>query len=134
MEIAPMEELGRSPVQILLVEDEFFIRIDVAAALREAGFQVVEAVSADEAWAFLESRQLPDLLLTDVQTPGDLNGLMLARRVRERFPHLPVIINSGDPTTQKAAARLGKFVGKPYEIADIVRMVTDIAGQPPNKI
>ena len=130
MEFAPMEELDRRPTRILLVEDEFFVRVDIAAALRGSGFHVVEAVTADEAWVFLEAGELPDLLLTDVRTPGDLNGLTLAERVRSRLPNLPIIIASADITSEKEATRIGKFVSKPYDIQCIVQLLANIAGEP----
>jgi CheY-like chemotaxis protein len=77
---------------VLLVEDEFFIRMDVADALRQAGFQVVEAGSADEAVTFLQSGKSMDLVFTDIHMPRALNGLTLAERIRAKFPIMPILM------------------------------------------
>jgi CheY-like chemotaxis protein len=82
--------------RVLVVEDEVLIRSFVADELREGGFQVVEASSADEAWAFLESGEKIDLIFSDVHMPGSMNGLDLARRVQAKYPHVRFIVTSGN--------------------------------------
>lgn len=119
-------------VRVLLVEDDLFVRIDLADELRREGFEVIEAASADDALRFLETNKEPDLIFTDVQLPGRANGLQLADWVRSRFPDLPVVITSGDHDNQKAAERLGAFVPKPFNTRHIVELVTDIVGPPPS--
>jgi DNA-binding NtrC family response regulator len=130
--MVPLPEADRAPVRILLVEDEFYIRMDVAHALRQAGFQVVEAGCADEAATFLQSGESVDLVFTDVHVPGVLNGLSLAMEIRSTFPMMPVLIGSGDIERESEASRLGKFVAKPYDLRRLVRLVTDILGSPRN--
>lgn len=126
--MVPLPEADGAPVRILLVEDEFYIRMDVADALRKVGFQVVEAGSADEAATFLQSGQSVDLVFTDVNLPGVLDGLSLAAQIRSTFPMMPVLIGSGDIERESEASRLGKFVAKPYDLPCLVRLVTDILG------
>jgi two-component system, response regulator PdtaR len=109
----------------LLVEDELFVRMDIAATLRDAGFQVIEAACADAAMEFIESGERIDLVFTDIQTPGILDGLALAERVRAKYPLMPVLICSGNPESEGAASQLGKFVPKPYEPTGIVRLITN---------
>lgn len=133
MEIAPSSEPDVRAIRVLLVEDELFLRIDVAAVLREAEFQVIEAADADEAWAFIKAGEAPDLLLTDVRTPGHLDGITLAEKVRSQFPELPIIIASGDIESERRAARLGQFVPKPYDPMAMVRLVIEIVGEPSKK-
>ena len=124
MGVVPLQELVKGPVRVLLVEDELFVRIDIAATLRHAGFQVIEAACADAAMEFIESGEPVDLVFTDIQTPGTLDGLALAERVRAKYPLMPVLICSGNPELEGAASRLGKFVPKPYDPTGVVRLIT----------
>jgi two-component system, response regulator PdtaR len=124
MGVVPLQELDMGPIRVLLVEDELFVRIDIAATLRHAGFQVIEAACADAAMEFIESGEPIDLVFTDIQTPGTLDGLALAERVRAKYPLMPVLICSGNPELEGAASRLGKFVPKPYEPTGVVRLIT----------
>ncbi|WP_428391778.1 response regulator [Lichenicoccus sp.] len=101
--------------RLLLVEDEFLIRMTLSEALAEDGFEVVEAEDADAALERL--RHDPDgfaLMLTDIQLPGRLDGVALARHARISRPDLPVIFMSGQPETKIAPNPLDTFVGKPY--------------------
>ena len=75
-----------SSTNVLVVEDEMVLRLRAVDIVEEAGFTAVEAVSADEALAILESRSDISLLFSDIQMPGSMDGLMLARAVHERWP------------------------------------------------
>jgi two-component system, response regulator PdtaR len=109
MGVVPLQELDMGPIRVLLVEDELFVRIDIAATLRHAGFQVIEAACADAAMEFIESGEPIDLVFTDIQTPGTLDGLALAERVRAKYPLMPVLICSGNPESYVSSqARYGK--------------------------
>lgn len=85
-------EHGKQPSRLLsepialVVDDERLILMDTSDIIRDAGYDVVEASSADDAIAFLEKHGLLQLLFTDVQTGGRLDGLDLARKVAERWP------------------------------------------------
>lgn len=93
--------------------------------LEEAGFDVMEAHTADEAWGMLEREPQVDLLFTDIDMPGTLDGLALAGRVAERWPHIRLLVTSGrfalrdeDPPDD------GRFLPKPYrqsQLLDAVR-------------
>lgn len=76
----------------------------------------------------IEAGEPIDLVFTDVQTPGVLNGLALAERVRAKFPMMPVIITSSNANVEDAASRLGKFVPKPYEPIGIANMIAQVVG------
>lgn len=67
---------------ILIVEDEFLLRMNAAEMIEDAGFDVVEASSAAEAIAVLEARTDIHVVFTDIQMPGSMDGLKLARFVR----------------------------------------------------
>jgi two-component system, response regulator PdtaR len=98
---------------VLVVEDEVLIRVLVADELRSAGLCVVEASTADEAWSYAAAGGPVDLLFSDIQMPGSMSGLDLARKLKRRSPDLDVIIASGQATASDVAD-IGAFLPKPY--------------------
>src|SRR5213080_323072 len=86
--------LTESPL-VLIVEDEYLIRTHTAEAIRDAGFEVVEASNADEAIVTLESRREIRVVFTDVRMPGSMDGLKLAHAVRDRWPPVHIVATSG---------------------------------------
>src|ERR1700722_2890400 len=80
---------------ILVVEDEVLIRFVISEYLRDVGFQVVEAGSADEALEYLGTLNEVALVFSDVRMPGSLDGIELSQRVRLLYPYLPMILASG---------------------------------------
>jgi len=64
---------------VLIVEDEFLLRMDAVDMIAAAGFDVVEAGNADEAIEILEARRDITVVFTDIQMPGSMDGLKLAR-------------------------------------------------------
>jgi len=83
-----------SPVA-LVVDDEPLIRMDTADMVAEEGFDVVEARTADEAFRFLQEHHSLQLLITDIQTGGSMDGCALAWEVKRRWPHICVVVASG---------------------------------------
>lgn len=116
--------------RILIVEDEFLIRLTLMEALSDEGFDVLEADTGDTALPILQRDPSIQLLLTDIQLPGVLDGRSLAARARETRPDLPVLFMTGrpDPTT-RATAR-DRYIAKPYTLADICKIVHDLIHQP----
>jgi two-component system, response regulator PdtaR len=109
---------------VLLVEDEPLVRMFGADVLEEAGFEVVEAVDGDAALAVLEARADIDLLFTDVNMPGSLDGLDLARVVHERRPEIKLLIASGQVRlSEDEIPGHGRFLPKPYGPDAILREV-----------
>jgi two-component system, response regulator PdtaR len=80
---------------VLVVEDDFLLRIDAADMVKDAGFEAVEAASADEAIAILEAQPNIHVVFTDVQMPGTMDGLKLARFVKDRWPPIKIVATSG---------------------------------------
>ncbi len=123
-----MLALGAKP-RILIVEDEFLVRLTLAEALADEGFDVIEAGSGDEALPLLEADLTIILLLTDIQLPGKLNGLSLVRLARKARPDLPAIFMTGRPDTMAGStvSERDAFIAKPYlpsEVAAEVRRLT----------
>lgn len=114
--------------RILVVEDEPFVLMATSDALRQSGFDVLEAMNADEAVALLD--QDPDgsiaLVFSDVRMPGAMDGFQLARWTAERRPGVKVLITSGE--IGKGQPPVGfdwqrDFVRKPYRLTDVVEMI-----------
>ena len=104
---------GSQSRKILVVEDEALVRMVMAEEFRAAGYVVIECANADEAWDLLMSGISVDLLFSDVQMPGRLDGLALAHAAREQFPDLPIVIASAHlPATE--AASFDAFLQKPF--------------------
>ena len=101
---------------------ELGIGIAIGAVAREldAGFEPLWASNAEEAISILESRDDIRIVFTDINMPGSMDGLKLARAVRERWPPIQLIVTSGhfDATTQRLPAG-SRFLGKPYTSAQI---------------
>jgi CheY-like chemotaxis protein len=100
---------------ILIVEDEFLIRMQTADVIRDAGFEVVEAISADDAILILESRRDIRVVFTDIHMPGSMDGLKLAHAVRDRWPPVHIIATSGRQLIHESDLPAGSlFFAKPY--------------------
>jgi len=69
--------------------------MDAVDIIAEAGFEVVEAASADQAIDILEARRDITVVFTDIQMPGSMDGLKLARAVRGRWPPIKIVATSG---------------------------------------
>lgn len=115
----PPSEAPLQSHRVLIVEDEFLIRMTLAEALGDEGFDVLEAETADAALPMLRADPAIRLLLTDIQLPGVLNGRTLAQKAREHSPLLPVIFMTGQPDPSDAASPLDVFISKPYTLNDI---------------
>ncbi len=101
---------------ILIVEDEFLVRMAAVDLVEEAGFLALEAGNADEAIAILEERPDVRLVLTDIDMPGTMDGLKLAHYVRSRWPPIHLIIASGKAMVEEADLPSGsRFLAKPYQ-------------------
>ena len=111
---------------VLVVEDEPLIRFIVVEDLRDAGFSVVEASGADEAIAILEARQDIQLVFTDVDMPGSMNGAKLAAAVRDRWPPVHIIITSGKGMPAIMPS-LALFIPKPYTAQNVVAAMRTFA-------
>jgi CheY-like chemotaxis protein len=116
------------PPVVLLVEDELLVRITAADELEEAGFQVLEAANADVALKVLEAHSAEvQVLFTDVNMPGSMDGMELAEQVHVRWPHVLLLIASGyaRPHPDEIPDH-GRFIPKPYRAATLVRQISEL--------
>lgn len=114
--------------RLLIVEDEFLIRMTLAEVLTDDGYEVVEAGDADEALAALEREHDLSVMLTDIQLPGALDGKALAAKARETRPNLPVIFMSGRPDPSAGSSPLDVHINKPYLPSTISAAVRRLTG------
>jgi len=114
---------------VLIVEDEMILRMRAVDIVEDAGFTPIEAVNADDALAILESRSDIEMLFTDIQMPGSMDGLKLAYAVRERWPLIKIMIVSGQlklTDTDKPAD--SRFFGKPLEAGEMIDEMQNMIG------
>ncbi len=119
---------------ILLVEDDAVSRQTVGLALRRDGYQVIEADSVESArTAWAQHRARIAALITDVVMPGGVNGLELARSLREESPGLSIVIISGyssDAARNQPAIEGATYLAKPFDYATLTRaMRTSLAAR-----
>jgi CheY-like chemotaxis protein len=112
---------------ILIVEDDFLIRMHAAEMIGDAGFDVVEAASADEAILILEDRLDITVVFTDIQMPGSMDGLKLAAAIRGRWPPIKIVATSGlVDVRQDQLPEGGRFLSKPYSPDQVVRVLREL--------
>jgi CheY-like chemotaxis protein len=113
-----------------VVEDEVLVRLVIAEYLRECGYKVYEAVNAGEALEMLQSSGVAiDVVFSDVQMPGEMDGFGLARWVRANKPGVQVILTSGVERSADIAATLceaGPLLEKPYPPQDVVDRIKQL--------
>src|SRR3979411_1782922 len=117
------------PASVLVVEDEMRLRMRAVDMVEDAGFTAIEAVNADDALAILESRTDIEMLFTDIQMPGSMDGLKLAYAVRERWPLIKIILVSGQLTLTDADKPINsRFYGKPLDVKHMIAELQDMMG------
>jgi two-component system, response regulator PdtaR len=105
---------GPAPV-VLIVESYTDLRMLAVQFLKEEGFETLEAGDADQAVAMLESRSEIAVLFTNIDLPGTMNGLKLARAAHNRWPAIEILIASGHVRLPSAdLPPNGRFLEKPY--------------------
>jgi CheY-like chemotaxis protein len=101
-------------ITVLVVEDEPLIRMDIVDQLQDLGFEVLEATNATEAVTMLTAESI-QVMFTDVDMPGGMDGLMLAAAVRDRWPPIKIIVTSGHRKVAISDLPAGsRFIDKPY--------------------
>jgi CheY-like chemotaxis protein len=133
---APENTNGPAPnrQRVLVAEDDPAVRTMLQRLLREAGFEVRTARHGDEALGMaLRASGEFDLVVTDVRMPV-MDGLELARRLRERWPGLPVLYISGYDVELSSGSRRGgirqSLLRKPFDLDELLREVTRLLGLP----
>lgn len=115
---------------VLVVEDEPLIRLDLVGAPFAAGFTVLEASSSAEAIEVLETNPEVQVVFTDIQMPGRMDGIALAAYVRKRWPPTMIIVSSGKvcPAPNTLAADM-VFLSKPYDMQKLDELLRELKEQ-----
>jgi two-component system, response regulator PdtaR len=101
---------------VLIVEDEMMIRLGAIDIVLSAGYEALDARNADEAIRILEERPDIDLVFTDVQMPGTMDGIKLANFIRGRWPPVKILVASGNAIIEESSLPSGsRFFSKPYD-------------------
>ena len=119
-----------APKIVIVAEDEVLVRMLAADTLAEAGFSVVEVATAAQAVAALQEHVgKVAVLFTDVHMPGGVTGLELARLVRRRWPHVAILVTSGQhkPGDGELPAG-GLFITKPYRAERVLAHIQALVG------
>lgn len=103
---------------VLVVEDEPMIRLSIVECLRDHSFIVLEAEHGEQAKQLFQGGATIDVVFTDVQMPGSIDGLDLARWLRANHPHVDILITSGVAEKTNSAAEVcaaASVFAKPYD-------------------
>ena len=121
-------EIKSNTIVVVIVEDEPLIRMVLAEALLEDGFDVIEATHAREAITILEVEAVRvHALFTDVHMPGDLDGVGLVHHARLHWPWLSLLVTSGRAYPKANAMPQGaRFISKPYEFTQVIRHIREM--------
>lgn len=114
---------------VLIVEDDALIRLGVGEHLRHCGYEVLEAATGQEAIELLAKTPSVDVVFTDMEMPGPVDGFGLVRWLREHRPGLPVLVASGHALAIELASQLCDIrlaLAKPYDQTRVSTAVAEL--------
>ena len=118
------EQSSAAPV-VLIVENDVLLRLVTASNLRDAGFEVIEAANCAEALRVLD--RIPvDVLFSDIDMPGNLDGLALAQWVHRSQTDTRIVLTSGAARTPGDVKEYASFLPKPYAEKDVERLLRSV--------
>jgi DNA-binding NtrC family response regulator len=120
----PQEQSSAASV-VLIVENDVLLRLVTASNLRDAGFEVIEAVNPAEALRIL-ARVPVDVLFSDIDVPGNMDGLALAQWVRQSQADTRIILTSGAAKAPGDVEEYASFLPKPYTEKDVERLLRSV--------
>jgi len=114
-----------SPATVMVLEPEILARMAIAEFLRGCGYKVIEGMTSDEVFTVLEAGTAVQIILAEVRLAGDRNGLELAKRVRETYPGIDIILTVG---IANAATKAGELcddgpLEKPFHPQELMRRI-----------
>jgi two-component system, response regulator PdtaR len=122
-----MSAIAKAAGRVLVVEDEALVRLSAREEIEAAGFKVYEASNADEAIRLLEAHSDIELVFTDVDMPGSMDGVKLAHYVRTRWPPVKIIVTSGyQHLTGDQLPKGSLFLSKPYDPELVRRQIQSL--------
>jgi CheY-like chemotaxis protein len=122
-----MGQVGTGRHVVLVVEDDFLIRMHAVEMIEDTGFDVIEAADADEAITILGARSDITVVFTDIQIPGSMDGLKLAAAIRDRWPPIKIVATSGMVDVRSVDLPPGgRFLSKPYSPSQIAATLREL--------
>jgi CheY-like chemotaxis protein len=118
----PDQHLAAGEETVLVVEDNDDVRVVAVSLLEQLGYRTVSVESASAALVRLGAGEIPDAIFTDVVLPGEMDGLALARMVKERHPDVPVVLTTGYAKIFESEPEF-PVLRKPYQIAALARVI-----------
>jgi two-component system, response regulator PdtaR len=111
---------------VLVVEDEPMVMLSAVQMFEATGFEALVAFSTDEAIAHLESRSGVAVAFAEYNAPGTMDGPMLARTIRNRWPTVEIIVVSQPQSGIEDLPLGARYFEKPYTQAEIVRALGEL--------
>jgi CheY-like chemotaxis protein len=108
-----------SGLTVLVVEDEWFVREDIANGFRQESWMVLEAATGAKALELLRAAKSIDLVITDIGLADAMTGWDVAEAVRIMYPEVPVIYASGAPDNDGRRVSESVFMSKPLTAHDL---------------
>ena len=119
----------RPATTVLIVEDEPLVRMNAVEMIKESGWKAIEAGRSEEALQILRDHPDVDVLFTDINMPGDMDGLALAECVHRLHPHIELVVTSGKRfIANDNLPDNGTFLRKPYGLDDLVHVISRKTG------
>jgi CheY-like chemotaxis protein len=105
---------------VLVVEDGWFVREDIANWFRQEGWMVLEAATGAKALELVREAQTIDVVITDIGLADAMTGWDVAEAVRIMSPEVPVIYASGEPDNDGRRVSESVFMSKPLTAHDLL--------------
>lgn len=115
-------------VTVLIVEDEWLVRMELVDAFEAEGCDILESASAEEALETLRTSQGIALLMTDIRLLGALSGWDLAEQARVLMPRLPVVYLSANRPDPGRIVPGGVFLEKPALMRNVIQAAKQVLG------
>jgi DNA-binding NtrC family response regulator len=124
----PKSTNGHKPKSlVLMVEDDILVRMPVAGYLRENGYDVIEAANASEAQAVLQSGQPIEIVFSDINMPGNMDGVALSKWLLGKYPDMKIILTSGVAVPKSESTNVF-FLPKPYDLETLAGHLKKMLG------
>ena len=106
---------------IMVLESDVHVRTEIAEFLRECGYKVIEGITANDLWIIIDAKVKLDVVFSEVNLPGETDGFTVARRIRQTYPEVDIILTSSVEGAAEKSMDLCKEgpLKKPYRAQDV---------------
>jgi DNA-binding response OmpR family regulator len=119
-----MASAAKKPI-VMVLESDVIVRTEIAEFLRECGYKVIEGITAKDLWIIIDAKVQLDVVFSDVNLPGETDGFTLARRIRQNYPDIDVILTSSVDSAAEKSKDLCEEgpLKKPYRAQDVAARI-----------